>query len=274
MEFGNRPMILHQVESLAAAGVTDIVLAVNYRPDVMVSALKKYEEQYGVNIEFSVESEPLGTAGPLKLAEKILASRTTLAGERKQVTVLFADIWGYTTISSGMPPMQLMTLLRELLRMFEKAIFANGGTLDKFLGDGLMATFGTPKAGPRDAANALSCACAMADSIARWNRKRRENGLKPMYLGIGLHHGDVVLGDIGSERRMEFAVIGDTVNVASRVQEMTRALNIAVLASDDVVKAARLEAGDAAVREFGDSGEHELRGRAGKIRLWSRAAER
>ncbi|KAI5304905.1 mannose-1-phosphate guanyltransferase [Ascosphaera pollenicola] len=65
-------MILHQVEALAAAGVTDIVLAVNYRPDVMVSTLKKYEEEYGVNIEFSVETEPLGTAGPLKLAEKIL----------------------------------------------------------------------------------------------------------------------------------------------------------------------------------------------------------
>ena len=190
------------------------------------------------------------------------------------VTVLFADIWGYTTISAAMPPLQLMTLLRELLRMFEKAIFANGGTLDKFLGDGLMATFGTPKAGARDAANALSCACAMADAIARWNRKRRENGLQPLYLGIGLHHGDVVLGDIGSERRMEFAVIGDTVNVASRIQEMTRSLNIAVLASDGVIQAARAEGGEDIVKEFTDSGEHELRGRKGKIRLWSRAAEK
>lgn len=190
------------------------------------------------------------------------------------VTVLFADIWGYTTISAAMPPMQLMTLLRELLRMFEKAIFANGGTLDKFLGDGLMATFGTPNAGQRDAANALACACAMADAIARWNRKRRENGQKPLYLGIGLHHGDVVLGDIGSERRMEFAVIGDTVNVASRIQEMTRSLDIAVLASDGVVQAARREGGDDVIRQFTDMGEHELRGRAGKIRLWSRAAEK
>lgn len=190
------------------------------------------------------------------------------------VTVLFADIWGYTTISAAMPPMQLMTLLRELLRMFEKAIFANGGTLDKFLGDGLMATFGTPRAGPRDAANALSCACAMADAIARWNRKRRENGLQPLYLGIGLHHGDVVLGDIGSERRMEFAVIGDTVNVASRIQEMTRTLNIAVLASNDVIEAARGEGGGEVIKEFTDTGEHELRGRKSKMRLWSRAAEK
>ncbi|KAK6541256.1 mannose-1-phosphate guanyltransferase [Orbilia ellipsospora] len=72
VEFCNRPMILHQVEALAAAGVTDIVLAVNYRPDVMVAHLKKYEEQYNVKITFSVENEPLGTAGPLKLAEEIL----------------------------------------------------------------------------------------------------------------------------------------------------------------------------------------------------------
>jgi class 3 adenylate cyclase/PAS domain-containing protein len=192
----------------------------------------------------------------------------------QRITVLFADIWGYTSISAAMPPMHVMALLRELLRMFEKAIFANGGTLDKFLGDGLMATFGTPKAGPRDAANALKCAAAMADAISRWNAKRRDNGLKPMQLGIGLHHGDVVLGDIGSERRMEFAVIGDTVNVASRIQEKTRALDIAVLASDGVIQAARAEAGDAAVKEFTDRGEHELRGRDGKVRLWSRAADR
>lgn len=72
VEFGNRPMILHQIEALANAGVTDIVLAVNYRPEVMVETLQKYEAEYGVNITFSVESEPLGTAGPLKLAEKIL----------------------------------------------------------------------------------------------------------------------------------------------------------------------------------------------------------
>jgi mannose-1-phosphate guanylyltransferase len=72
VEFGNKPMILHQVESLAAAGVTDIVLAVNYRPEVMVATLKQYEEKYGISITFSVETEPLGTAGPLKLAEKVL----------------------------------------------------------------------------------------------------------------------------------------------------------------------------------------------------------
>jgi len=77
VEFGNRPMILHQIEALANAGVTDIVLAVNYRPEMMTAALKKYEQQYKVKIEYSVETEPLGTAGPLKLAEKILGKDDT-----------------------------------------------------------------------------------------------------------------------------------------------------------------------------------------------------
>ncbi|KAI5798897.1 nucleotide-diphospho-sugar transferase [Geopyxis carbonaria] len=77
VEFGNKPMILHQIEALAAAGVTDIVLAVNYRPEIMTNALKKYEEQYNVKINFSVETEPLGTAGPLKLAEEILGKDDT-----------------------------------------------------------------------------------------------------------------------------------------------------------------------------------------------------
>ncbi|KAI9891227.1 MAG: mannose-1-phosphate guanyltransferase [Vezdaea aestivalis] len=86
VEFCNKPMILHQIESLAAAGVTDIVLAVNYRPDVMVSALKKYEEKFNIKITFSVETEPLGTAGPLKLAEKVLGKDDT------DIFVLNADV--------------------------------------------------------------------------------------------------------------------------------------------------------------------------------------
>ncbi|PWW73315.1 nucleotide-diphospho-sugar transferase [Tuber magnatum] len=86
VEFGNKPMILHQVESLAAAGVTDIVLAVNYRPDIMISVLNKYQEQYGVNITFSVEPEPLGTAGPLKLAED------TLGKNQEPFFVLNSDV--------------------------------------------------------------------------------------------------------------------------------------------------------------------------------------
>ena len=101
-------------------------------------------------------------------------------------------------------------------------MFAHGGTLDKFIGDSVMATFGTPQPGPRDAAHALACARAMLASLGVWNSERTARGEMALRAGIGLHFGPVVLGDIGDERRLEFAVLGDTVNTASRLEGLTR----------------------------------------------------
>jgi PAS domain S-box-containing protein len=190
------------------------------------------------------------------------------------VTVLFVDIIGFTRVSSTLSSVSTMALLREYLAIFEEAVFAHGGTLDKFLGDGLMATFGTPLTGPEDATNAVRCARMMGERIVAWNTKRIAAGLEPLRIGIGLHHGEVVLGDIGGERRMEFAVIGDTVNVANRIEAMTRQLDIAILASQDVLDAVRRENQSEVLGDFVDFGEHALRGRDGLIRLWGRAVER
>ena len=187
----------------------------------------------------------------------------------QNVTVMFADIWGFTAVSAQMPGTAVIGLLREYLGLAERAVFAHGGTLDKFLGDGLMATFGTPTPGSDDAANALACARAMADAVVKWNAKRKAQGLVPLRIGIGLHCGEVAVGEIGSERRMEFAVIGDTVNIAARIQEMTRELDLAMLASDAVIHAA----GPEAASGFRDLGEQAIRGRGGSVRLWGRAAE-
>jgi PAS domain S-box-containing protein len=208
------------------------------------------------------------------MVSDLMQSGGRLTEARSQiVTVLFADIWSFSRVSARLSGNDVMSLLREYLGLVEKAVFAHGGTLDKFLGDGLMATFGTPEAGPRDAANALACARAMTEAVVRWNLRRQERKLQPLRLGIGLHHGEVVLGDIGSERRMEFAVLGDTVNVASRIQEMTRKLNIAILASDAVIGAAKKAAGREAIQGFHNMGHQSLRGRGGTVRLWGRAAE-
>jgi PAS domain S-box-containing protein len=190
------------------------------------------------------------------------------------VTVLFVDIIGFTRVSASLSGVRTMALLREYLAIFEDAVFANGGTLDKFLGDGLMATFGTPKTGLDDATNAVRCACLMGEKIVAWNGKRIAAGLQPLRIGIGLHHGEVVLGDIGGERRVEFAVIGDTVNVANRIEAMTRQLDIAILASQEVIDAVRRENHPELLADFEDFGLHTLRGREGKIRLWGRAVER
>jgi PAS domain S-box-containing protein len=190
------------------------------------------------------------------------------------VTVLFVDIIGFTRVSSTLTSVSTMALLREYLAIFEEAVFAHGGTLDKFLGDGLMATFGTPITGPADATNAVRCARMMGEKIVAWNGKRIAEGLDPLRIGIGLHHGEVVLGDIGGEQRMEFAVIGNTVNIANRIEAMTRQLDIAILASQEVMDAVRRENNPDVLEGFVDFGEHALRGREGLIRLWGRAVER
>jgi PAS domain S-box-containing protein len=190
------------------------------------------------------------------------------------VTVLFVDFIGFTRVSASLSGVRTMALLREYLAIFEDAVFANGGTLDKFLGDGLMATFGTPKTSPEDATNAVRCACLMGEKIVAWNGKRIAASLQPLRVGIGLHHGEVVLGDIGGERRVEFAVIGDTVNVANRIEAMTRQLDIAILASQEVIDAVKRENHPELLADFQDFGLHVLRGREGKIRLWGRAVER
>ena len=136
----------------------------------------------------------------------------------QQAAVLFTDIVDFTRLSETLPPDHTMELLRDYHSRMVEAVFAHDGTLDKFIGDEVMATFGTPTPGSRDATNSLACALAMQKAIARWNRERRQGSAPEIKVGVGLHYGPVVLGDIGAEQRFEFAVIGDTVNVASRLE--------------------------------------------------------
>jgi adenylate cyclase len=160
----------------------------------------------------------------------------------ENVAVLFTDIVGFTAYADRRSPAVVIGTLRLFHERMEREIFRHGGTLDKYLGDGLMATFGTPFAGDCDAGNALRCAQAMLDSIAELNRERKTRGEPPIRISIGLHYGQVVLGDIGLNR-LEFAVIGTTVNAASRLESLTREFGCAMIASDELVQQARAEAG-------------------------------
>jgi adenylate cyclase len=160
----------------------------------------------------------------------------------ENVAVLFTDIVGFTAYADGRHPAEVIQTLRVFHERMEREIFRHGGTLDKYLGDGLMATFGTPFAGDSDAGNALRCAQAMLLSIDELNRERAPRGEPPIRISIGLHYGQVVLGDIGLNR-LEFAVIGTTVNAASRLEALTRQFGCAMIASDELVQQARNEAG-------------------------------
>ena len=163
----------------------------------------------------------------------------------QDVAVLFVDIVGFTAFADVRTPEEVVQTLREFHGLMEREVFRHNGTLDKYLGDGLMATFGTPFAGSNDASNALRCAQAMIAAADDWNERRRASGEPPLRVSFGLHYGPAVLGDVG-QTCLEFAVIGATVNAASRLEALTRMLDCALVASDDLVSRAKAELGGAA----------------------------
>ena len=207
------------------------------------------------------------------------------AARRQHAAVLFADIIGFTRLSESLGPEGTIALLREWHGRLGDIVFRNGGTLDKYIGDGLMATFGTPHTGADDATRALEAALEMAAAArpaggARHpgaTRSRGAAGAPPdashppgappvVRIGIGLHYGPVVLGDIGNERRLEFAVLGDTVNVASRLEGLTRELEAGLVTSGELVARVREEGGPAG--RLVSLGERSLRGRAEPVEVF------
>ncbi|MBA3767316.1 MAG: GAF domain-containing protein, partial [Acidobacteria bacterium] len=146
-----------------------------------------------------------------------------LGGVNQIITVLFADIRGFTRLSEHAKPEKVVQLLNKYFSAMTDIIFAHGGTLDKYLGDGLMALFGAPTATPEDAKNALNAAVAMQRRILGINEELRAEGFQEIGVGIGLHTGEATVGYIGSERRSEYTAIGDTVNTAARLESNSKA---------------------------------------------------
>ncbi len=186
------------------------------------------------------------------------------------VAVMFVDIVGFTEYASKRTPEEVIWTLRDFHALMEAEIFRYNGTLDKFLGDGLMATFGTPSTGPSDALNSVKCARAMMASVAQWNAKRQKAGEQEIHASIGLHYGEVVLGDIGVNR-LEFAVIGNTVNVASRLEALTRRLGVSLVASDELLEQARSQSSGESTHLAGFEKHvpQELRGVSEPMGVWT-----
>jgi adenylate cyclase len=193
------------------------------------------------------------------------------AVRRETVAVLFVDIVGFTGMSETMAPEAVMGLLREFHERMTAQIFACNGTVEKYIGDAIFAVFGVPTPSADDAANALRCADQMLEALERWNVERRRDGEVPLAIGIGLNYGQAVLGDVGSAHSMAFTVIGDTVNIASRLQSLTRSLATPLVVGDPLVSA--IGAAAAPAVQLQDLGEQALRGRAGTVRIWTRKAE-
>lgn len=153
------------------------------------------------------------------VAERIAASAEPPrpGGERRTVAVLFADLRGFTRYAAGQTPDEVAATLSEFLSAMVDCVFRHGGTLDKFIGDAVMAQWGAPEPHPDDADRALRAALDMGAALDAINAERLGRGRPPLAMGIGLAHGEVFAGNIGSERRLEFTVIGDAVNQASKL---------------------------------------------------------
>jgi adenylate cyclase len=164
-----------------------------------------------------------------------------LGGVNQTVTILFADIRGFTSISESEKdkPEKIVGLLNRYFSAMSEIIFAHGGTLDKYIGDGLMALFGAPTATPQDAKNALKTAVTMQKRVQTLNKELIAEGFEPVNIGIGLHTGVATVGYIGSDQRSEYTAIGDTVNLASRLESGSKGGQI--LVSEATAKAGSSE---------------------------------
>lgn len=175
------------------------------------------------------------------VTEDLLKGDLQLGGSKKTVTVFFSDIRDFTKFSEGHTPEEVVEMLNEYFQIMVKIINEHGGVVDKFIGDAIMAVWGAPQAHERDPQNAVKACLEMRKALEKLNEARIGRGKTPIRIGMGLHRGEAISGTIGSSERMEYTVIGDTVNQASRIEASTKTFGSDLLLSEGLAEIAKLD---------------------------------
>ena len=207
-----------------------------------------------------------------KMAEYLALQDEPLGPVRRQdVTMIFADLVGFTQLAEQSSPETVIELLRDFHAKMSHIIFEHGGTIEKYIGDAVCAAFGVPDISDDDAERAVCCVMAMCAALKEWNDVRLEAGHPQLQMGVGINSGPAVLGDIGTDHSMSFAVIGHTVNIASRLQALTRELQTAILISQstmDALNTSNRESARQLLRSFPASAELPIRGSTRNAQVW------
>jgi len=195
------------------------------------------------------------------VVDRLLAAQIDPPSETRPVCVLFLDIRGFTAMARVRPAGETVALLNDFFGEMVSIVDRYNGIVNKFLGDGFLALFGAPLEDDRAAANALAAAQAMLRAVDEWNKARPQHALR---VGIGIHLGEAVTGTVGSPQRKEYTVIGDTVNLAARLEQLTKETGARLLVSQSVVDASLTDGGT-------DLGPMPIRGYDQTVRVWKLA---
>ena len=168
------------------------------------------------------------------VAEAVLNGRVPLAGQRLEVSILFQDIRGFTALSEQLDPVALLRILNQFFTEVVAAVEAEGGVVKQFTGDGVMALFGAPQVRADHTERAVRAALGIVNRLARLNAQLQTEGVAPLQIGVGIHTGEVVAGLIGPDERVEYGVVGEPVNLASRIEALTKDLTATILVSKQI----------------------------------------
>jgi adenylate cyclase len=199
-----------------------------------------------------------------EIAHEMLRRGVALGGEEREVTVLFADIRGFTALAEAMPPEELLQLLNTYLGRMSRVIEREKGVIDKYIGDEVMAIFGTPLPQPDHAVRAVSAAIGMLRELEHFNAEQKDysSDAPELQIGIGIATGSVIAGNVGSPERLNYTVLGDTVNLASRLQGLTKDYHTPLIMSEMTYSQV---ASRYSCRSLGKT---TVRGRQGEIALY------